>query len=83
MIKYNNKIASTNHAIIIGGNNMRIENQYSRKNKQENSFRKSKYPKKMISDNLRIQERRLNSRMKEIERKEKEAWKRAYVRIAG
>ena len=62
---------------------MRIENKYSRKNRKENSSRKSRYPKSMISKSLRIQERKINERMKEIERAEKEAWKRAHGRIVG
>lgn len=62
---------------------MRIENQYSRKIRKENSSRKSKYLKDMISKDLRIQEKKINERMKEIERAEKEAWKRAHGRIVG
>lgn len=62
---------------------MRIESQYSRKIRKENSSRKCKYPKNMISKSLRIQERKINERMKEIERAEKEAWTRAHGRIVG
>ena len=76
-------IGEINQTIIIGGNNMRIENKYSRKIRRENSSQKSKYPKDMISKKLQTQERKLNERMKEIEKKEKEAWKRARGRILG
>lgn len=72
-------IGEINQTIIIGGNNMRIENKYSRKIRRENSSQKSD----MISKKLQIQERKLNERMKEIEKKEKEAWERARGRILG
>lgn len=57
---------------------MRIENQYSRKITKKNSSRKN-----MISKNLQIQERKFHESMKEIERAEKEAWKKAHGRIVG
>ena len=72
-------IGEINQTIILGGNNMRIENKYSRKIRRENSSQKSD----MISKKLQIQERKLNERMKEIEKKEKEAWERARGRILG
>lgn len=72
-------IGEINQTIIIGGNNMRIENKYSRKIRRENSSQKSD----MISKKLQIQERKLNERMKEIEKKEKEAWERARGKILG
>ena len=72
-------IGEINQTIIIGGNNMRIENKYSRKIRRENSPQKSD----MISKKLQSQERKLNERMKEIENKENEAWERARRRILG